>query len=78
MYTLLLALLKKQMNGIGYINAERNGKVFQSFSLENFHEVTKNLMLQAKTRSEQNRLLDCGRRRGRDVLREQHRNMYII
>ena len=26
----------------------------------------------------QNRLLDCGRRQGWDVSREQHRNMYII
>ena len=26
----------------------------------------------------QNRLLDSGRRRGWDVLREQHRNMYIV
>ena len=26
----------------------------------------------------QNRILDSGRRRGWDVLREQHRNMYII
>ena len=26
----------------------------------------------------QNRLLDCGRRRGWDVSREQHQNMYII
>ena len=26
----------------------------------------------------QNRLLDSGRKRGWDVLREQHRNMYII